>query len=111
MPGGAGAGVIFDAISKLKSNRSLRTSKKDKFKGNYSGDTILKPGGSEKIEFPKLPEEQVKSERERIRERHESRRFREKLKWSLLVVIALASISFLYYATDGFEYWEDVLPY
>ena len=104
--GTSGAGVIFDAIRKIKENRALRTSNRNKFNGNFSGDTILKSSNRDKIEFPALPEQQVKEERERIRLRHLYRKRNRIWILSIAAAIVLIAIGFLWVKTDGFEYWE-----
>lgn len=107
---GGGGGFIFDAIRKLKSNRATLTSKGRKFKGNYSEDTILKSGGTEEIEFPKLPKEQIRQERERIRIRHQKRRKNQIWILSIAFVISVIAIAVLYVRTQGFEYWDTIPP-
>jgi hypothetical protein len=108
MPGGAGFGVIFDAISKLKSNRNIRTSNRGKFKGNHAGDTVLNSGKRQKIEFPKLSERQVNQARERIRIRHEKRRKNRIWILSIALFMIILSITILGIKTEGFEYWDDL---
>jgi len=103
---GGGAGVIFDAIRKMKENRNLRYSNRSKFNGNYSEDALLKSGEREKIEFPKLPKEQVKAERERIRVRNLKRKKNRIWILSVALVLLLIAMSILWVETQGFEYWD-----
>ena len=92
---GSGHGFIFDAIRKIKENRAVRTSNRNKFNGNFSGDTILKSGNRDKIEFPTLPEQQVKEVRERIRVRHLYRKRNRIWILSISLVVVLIALSVL----------------
>jgi hypothetical protein len=103
---GTGSGFIFDAIRKVRENRAIRTSNRNKFNGNYSGDTILNAGNREKIEFPTLPKDQVAEEREKNRIREQNRKRNRIWFWSILIMIFLVAFRWLWNKTQGLEYWE-----
>ncbi|MDG1333550.1 MAG: hypothetical protein P8P74_14535 [Crocinitomicaceae bacterium] len=105
-----GGGFMQHASSTNRKDRAHREARRERFKGNYSEDTLLNGAQSEKIEFPELHEEQVTQERKRIRIRHLKRKRNRVWILSIALVMTFIVIGVLYVKTQGFEYWDTILP-
>ena len=97
------AGHILDMIKRMRQNRSLRASKRQKFKGN-NRETIY--GGTDqqdKAIFKEFPESQVKAAIKQIQDKAESRRRRERILLVIIGVIVSVIIIYALYPSEGYS--------
>ena len=90
-------------IKRMRQNRSLRASKRQKFKGN-NRETIY--GGTDqqdKAIFKEFPESQVKAAIKQIQNKAESRRRRERILLVIIGVIVSVIIIYALYPSEGYS--------
>ena len=92
-------------IKRMKQNRSMRTSNREKFKGKNRNNIYSETNGQERALFKEFPESQVKKVIAEIRKKAKSKRRREYILLSIIgFVVAFIFIYSLYPSKEHSEY-------
>jgi hypothetical protein len=93
-----GAGHIADMNNRMKQNRSMKASKKPKFKSN-NRDLNFSKSKSEKLTFQKVSKHELIHLKKRIKRKAESERKKERIIIALttLILIIILTIFLIYY--------------
>ena len=82
------AGHVLDMIKRLRQNRSLRPSNRQKFKANNRETNYARADEKTKIQFKEFTEEQVKSAIKQIRQDAKAKRRKDLIFWIFSLTIA-----------------------
>ncbi len=88
-----GAGHIMDMNNRMKQNRSMKNSQKEKFK-LHNKDLVFK-GDTKKLEFKQVPEKELQRIKFEIRQRAKAERKREMLIF-IAVLLLLAVLAYVF---------------
>jgi hypothetical protein len=84
-----GAGHIMDMNNRMRQNRSMKSSNKQKFKSN-NRDLDFKKGNSKKLEFKKVSDKELERIKFKIRQKAKAERKREKIIFiSIILIISI----------------------
>jgi hypothetical protein len=99
------AGHILDMIKRMRQNRSLRPSNRQKFKGKNRETIYNGKEAQDKASYKEFPESQVKAAIKQIREKAESKRRRERILLAIIWVLVTFIIIYALYPSK--EYPEN----
>tara|TARA_R110002049_G_scaffold277604_4_gene456154 strand:- start:44 stop:328 length:285 start_codon:yes stop_codon:yes gene_type:complete len=83
-----GAGHVADMNNRMKQNRSMKTSNKQKFKSN-NRDLNFSKGESGSLSFKKVSEKELTQIKNDIREKAEKERKKERLTFILTALVLI----------------------
>lgn len=89
------AGHILDMIKRIRQNRSLRPSNRQKFKGDTRETMYTKTSKENKASFKEFPESQVKEAVDRIRKEAKSNRRKEFFFLAIVILIVVAIVLYV----------------
>lgn len=89
-----GAGFIQDMNNRMKQNRELRTSKKEKFKDNR--DSIYSDVEENQLVFPEISKEKQQSVIKKIREKAFKRKQNEQIFQMFFVAVIVLILVFFF---------------
>lgn len=89
-----GAGFIQDMNNRMKQNRELRTSKKEKFKDNR--DSIYSDVEENQLVFPEISKEKEQSVIKKIREKAFKRKQNEQIFQMFFVAVIVLILVFFF---------------
>ncbi|RKN82420.1 hypothetical protein [Ulvibacterium marinum] len=89
------AGHVLDMIKRIRQNRSLRPSNRQKFKGDNRDSIYTEIPEENKASFKEFPESQVKEVVDTIRREAKSKRRKEFLFLALVILIVVAIVLYV----------------
>lgn len=89
------AGHILDMLKRIRQNRSLRPSNRQKFKGDNREAMYTETQEENKASFKEFPESQVKEVVNTIRREARSKRRKEFLFLALIILMVVAFVLYI----------------
>ncbi len=89
------AGHVLDMIKRIRQNRSLRPSNRQKFKGDNRDSIYTEIPEENKASFKEFPESQVKRVVDTIRREAKSQKRKEFILLALVILIVVAIVLYV----------------
>lgn len=90
-----GAGHILDMIQRMKQNRSLKPSHRNRFKDQFRDGIYVEDTDPEQLHFPEVSEEELHRIKLQIRYEALRQRKRERVAYGIAIFVVLLILTFI----------------